>query len=365
MLTLDMKRLLSALLGVALLTTVSLAQSFSDVPASHLNADAIDYFVRMNVVHGYRDNTFRPSQLVTRAEATKMTLGSIKPIAVIQGVKNDLVAQYNHYFSDVKADDWFAPYVLMAHNQKVVNGYPDNTFRPNSTIKFAEGLKLIFEAYGIDTSNTVVLKRELLYANKGDWFAPYFNEALNRNILNPAKYYHPSQRMTRGEFLEVLYRTKMVTENDQYRYDGQAQGKSSEYTIYIPQLNLVNVQVGFADPYNATSALDVLKSGLGHYLAPPGSGEKLVLFGHSSGYNWDSSEFKEILRGINALQPGDHFYINYQEKAYVYQVNHSEIIPQNELVKVMDPTPSEELVMYTCWPPNHTSHRYLIYAKPI
>ncbi|QQR83561.1 sortase [Candidatus Peregrinibacteria bacterium] len=157
----------------------------------------------------------------------------------------------------------------------------------------------------------------------------------------------------------------MLSESGQADFQPSPFLTSDDYSLYIPALNLVNVQVSFADPYNAKSALDVLKNGLGHYLAPPGSGQKMVLFGHSSGYNWDSSQYKQILREINALVEGDELFINYHGVGYRYRVNKHEIIPQNELVKVMEPTQHEELVLYTCWPPNKISHRYLIYASAV
>ena len=50
------------------------------------------------------------------------------------------------------------------------------------------------------------------------------------------------------------------------------------------KLNIVDVNVNFANVYDSNQALDILKDGLGHYLKPPSAGEKMVLFGHSSGF---------------------------------------------------------------------------------
>ena len=109
----------------------------------------------------------------------------------------------------------------------------------------------------------------------------------------------------------------------------------------------------------------VLHEGMGQYLSPPGSGHKMVLFGHSSGYSWDHSPYKYILTKIDRLQTGDFIYINYQEKGYAYQVSQKEIRPATDMASVMEDYGYEEMALYTCWPPNGISKRYVVYATPI
>ena len=171
--------------------------------------------------------------------------------------------------------------------------------------------------------------------------------------------------MTRGDFAEILYRLRTMQEHgiSQFVFD-QVQ-TSNEYTITIPSLDLININVSFADPYDPKGSLEVLKDGLGHYLSPPGGGKKMVLFGHSSGYNWDSSGFKQILRQIDRLKDGDLIYINYKERGHAYRVGNREIVPAPQLNKVMEDYGYEEVALYTCWPPDSTSHRYVIYAGKI
>ncbi|QQR84308.1 S-layer homology domain-containing protein [Candidatus Peregrinibacteria bacterium] len=166
---------------------------------NHINHEAIHYFVESQVVNGYHDGSFRPAQTITRAEATKLTMASFKPIAVIQGIKNDLLAQNQELFADVDPLDWYAPYVFLAAQQGFISGYKDHTFRPHDTIRFAEGLKLIFNTYHLAIPAYAPMPDRLI-ATSSDWYVPYFSEALKRHIINPDQYYHPSQRMTRGNF---------------------------------------------------------------------------------------------------------------------------------------------------------------------
>ena len=66
-----MKKILSLLLALALcagLGAPALAAGFSDVPAGHYAASAIDTCVAKGIVSGYADGTFKPGNQVTRAQ---------------------------------------------------------------------------------------------------------------------------------------------------------------------------------------------------------------------------------------------------------------------------------------------------------
>lgn len=48
--------------------------NFSDVDPAHENYQAINYLQKTGVIQGYDDGTFRPAQLVNRAEAIKIIM---------------------------------------------------------------------------------------------------------------------------------------------------------------------------------------------------------------------------------------------------------------------------------------------------
>ena len=365
-------RRLIATVNIVLIGALSLASSvsarqFYDVSASHKNHQAISELTNLDVVSGYADGSFRPNDTINRAEAIKLLVETIKPDSVVQSTQNNLHKNLRSImpFFDISASDWFAPHVALAYQQGVVKGYPNGSFAPNNTLNFAEGLKMIIETYGVDTRRVRFQDHTLLYTKASDWFARYFGYAYNKNIINREKFYHPAQPMTRGDFVEILYRLKTVREQGLDQYVPSDIPSSNEYTITIPTLGLINVDVSFADPHDAQGSLSVLKDGLGHYLSPPGSGKKMVLFGHSSGYDWDTSDFKQILRQIDKLKDGDVIYLNYQEKGFAYQISNREIMPAQQLNKVMNDYGYEEVAMYTCWPPDSVRHRYVVYAGKI
>ena len=345
--------------------TVS-AQAFWDVPAHHKHHQAVSHLSDIGVISGYQDGSFQPDRTVSRAEAVKLLITSVKSKDLIQKIMDSYLKDgYPSPFFDSPLREWFGPYVAMARQYSIVGGYSDGSFRPHNTINFAEGLKIALETYGINVRSERFIHTPLLYMQGHEWFAPYFSYARNHNIINPDKFYHPAQLMTRGEFAEIIYRLKTIREDGLQKFQTTNRSFSDEYTITIPKLDIINVNVEFANPHDPDGALGVLKGGMGHYLAPPGSGHKMVLFGHSSGYNWDNSSYKHLLRQIDRLEPGDLIQVNYQEKGYVYRISNKDILPADQLNTVMKDYGYEEMALYTCWPPDGISHRYVVYAARI
>jgi LPXTG-site transpeptidase (sortase) family protein len=88
-----------------------------------------------------------------------------------------------------------------------------------------------------------------------------------------------------------------------------------------------------------------------------------MVYGHSSGYSWDVSQYTKIFRRVNELQAGDRVYVSYENRQYVYEVTHQQTIAPH------DTTPfsgqGEELILFTCWPPDSIKTRLLVHAKPV
>ena len=366
-----LKRITGFFLLLALSTATSVeARAFPDVPSSHKHFQAIDYLSNNDVIHGYPDGWFRPEGLINRAEAVKILTNSLFDHGLIESSLSWRHQMGHNYvqFPDVPIWTWYAKFVEVSFQNNVIEGYPDGTFKPADKINFAEALKVILESYKVDLSPSRYhqnLGNKLLILEPGAWYTKYFNYASEHNLINQNKVYHPGQLITRGEFSEVIYRLETMLVNGWNEYLGEEPLSSNEYTITIPRLGITNVTVSFADIYSPTAAFAVLKDGMGHYLNPPDARKKMVLFGHSSGYSWDPSNYKTLLREINRLQNGDLIYLNYHEKGYVYQVFRSEILPAAEdYTLVMNPD-ENVLSLYTCWPPNSIKERYVVYGKPV
>ncbi len=77
---------------------------------------------------GYPDNTFRPDESMTRAQAATV-------LAKILGIDEDVKTE--NIFSDIDGH-WAKKYILNVADYGILNGYPDGTFRPDAKIKRSE-----------------------------------------------------------------------------------------------------------------------------------------------------------------------------------------------------------------------------------
>lgn len=207
----------------------ALAENFVDVYENNKYYTAINYLRENGIINGYEDNTFRPDEKVNRAEALKMlTLASGLFMETDFSVTTEIVLPEENPFTDTPLDSWYIPYVLKAKEKGIINGNPDGSFRPESTVNLAEALKMYFESLGNgDYSKT---KENLVKDTPEDsWFAKYTSFAISLGIINvySDNTVKPDQEMTRGYLAEIIYRTKQTQEG--YRF-----GKATWYSG-IPQ----------------------------------------------------------------------------------------------------------------------------------
>lgn len=181
-----------------------MAASFPDVPNDHKNYEAIEYLDEKQIINGYKDGTFGPSNLLNRAEATKIIVGAMK-------VEHD--QEYEILFPDVKKEEWFFSYIMGAQKAGIVSGYKDGKFKPGESVNLAETLKMLFAAAKIELPT--VTTDVFVDSKKDSWFAPYMLYARNNNIIFADDYgfIHPDQAMSRAYFAEIVYRTMIVLES--------------------------------------------------------------------------------------------------------------------------------------------------------
>ncbi len=99
-------------------------QVFDDVPPTYWAYDYIMDLYNAGIVNGETANLYMPENNITRAEFTKIAVN-------VFGLE---AASTTSQFSDVKASDWFAPYVIAATEAGLVNGISENEFAPNADI---------------------------------------------------------------------------------------------------------------------------------------------------------------------------------------------------------------------------------------
>ena len=131
-----MKKLLSILL-TAVITISSLpvsvfAATFNDVSSEHWAYDYIEEMADRNVLSGYPNGSFCPENNVSRAEFSKILVTTILDYTGLS-LKNLQDDEIDIPFSDMKETDWFSPYVAYVYENNFLEGYSDNSFKPNQS----------------------------------------------------------------------------------------------------------------------------------------------------------------------------------------------------------------------------------------
>ncbi|WP_013321591.1 DUF3747 domain-containing protein [Gloeothece verrucosa] len=115
--------------------STSSTNSFGDINQDIYRSE-IQQAIALGFISGFKeDNTFRPDVPLTREQLVSMIMEALKTIPNVQlTVPN----QPSQSFSDVDSSRWSAGKIAWAQQNKIVSGYPDNTFKPTQPVTRAE-----------------------------------------------------------------------------------------------------------------------------------------------------------------------------------------------------------------------------------
>jgi len=412
------KRLLATILAVSLLVihAESTALAFTDIDSNSTFGKSVAYLESHNILKGNPDGTVRVHDPLTRVEALVTILRANEKFAQPMMWFSENVPDIP-LFSDVVYPSWYAASIEVGFLEDVITGFADGTFRPSDQLTIEQALIMLQRA--LDNDRTEHRFASGTLQNIPDqWFTDAVSEANNRNLLG--QQYSLGQKLTRGQFFDIVYRLHSIEASNQIVFkepEGTSiavsqpanlpafqplpltispnpfspsdpfvlnlppPGKSSNgfeqnavdhefgsdkfFAISIPSLDLYDIAINHPDnPFEKDSMLGVLKEGLGHLFAYPGNSGKVMIYGHSSSYPWDLSEFTKIFRQVNRTNPGDRIYITYDNRLYIYEVTEHTVIDATDVSPFNDDGTSE-LILYTCWPPDSIKQRYLVHAVPV
>lgn len=219
------KKLSITLLAASTLLLSSTALALSDI-ANHKNQTAIQYLYDKQVIKGYEDGTFQPERVLNRAELLKILVGG----ANIQPDKT----QYNNCFPDVQ-NQWFAPSICYAKEQKWVQGYEDGTFQPAKKVNRVEAIKMLVNSQGYEVPE-IVTEQLFADADSTQWYGPFLKVAKDRDLLEETSgNFDIGGFMTRGSISENIYRAMIIKENSLSKFSEftkQTDAASNNNTYY-------------------------------------------------------------------------------------------------------------------------------------
>jgi len=170
-------------------TTVTL----KDISSDTVVGKAVTELVKLNIINGYEDNTFRPDNTITRGEFAKIVTTFLN----IAHLGSDTMSSG---FEDVDGiNHWAKKYIKLAVDKKIVKGYDDGTFRPDDPVKYVEAVKMLVCAlnYGIIAENKMT--------EGSPWYQGYLAVATERGILNNASVNNFEDPASRGTVAVLTY----------------------------------------------------------------------------------------------------------------------------------------------------------------
>lgn len=117
------------------LTNTSIIK-FPDVSEKHWAKESIELVTKAGLFKGYPDTSFKPDETITRGEFAAVIYNFLD-LESSTGLVNN--------FKDID-DHWAKSYILKLASLKYINGYSDETFRPNNKIKRDECVVLVNRA---------------------------------------------------------------------------------------------------------------------------------------------------------------------------------------------------------------------------
>ncbi|MDP4008721.1 MAG: septal ring lytic transglycosylase RlpA family protein [Candidatus Peregrinibacteria bacterium] len=132
----------------------------TDVPDDSWYYKYVMQAFKEDIINGYSDRTFRPSNTVNLAEAIKMLLETNR---VETGAAEEITKDP---FKDAYKDEWYAPYLQYAKDKYVLIADMDLKVRPEKNITRQEMANLIYRFYNLEESQ--------IYG-RASYYADYFD----------------------------------------------------------------------------------------------------------------------------------------------------------------------------------------------
>ncbi len=129
----------------------------------------------------------------------------------------------NLYITDLLEGAWYVSYIKAAIDKGIVKGHPDKTFRPADKINFAEASKIIVKGFEYEVEENLEI-----------WYKPYVEKLAEKNAI-PTSILDFNSKITRGEMAEIIYRLLAeVTDKEYLTYADLA--KEAQYLEYTDGL---------------------------------------------------------------------------------------------------------------------------------
>lgn len=174
-------------------------QLFKDVSNSHPYYKEIQFSVKNNIVRGYEDGTFRPTENISRAHAA---------VILTKVLNLDTKNVTNPNFKDVPMTHIYYKEIAAAAKYGLVSGKADGTFDPNGKLTRAQMSKILAKAFKLEQQNQAFASYHFKDVPTGDWAYPYVVALASNGITTGYEdgTFKPNANISRAHFVVFLYR---------------------------------------------------------------------------------------------------------------------------------------------------------------
>ena len=203
----------------------TLAAGFKDVPSTHSAYQSITKLTNAKIINGYTDNTYKPDNQVTRAQAAKI---------VVHAIKTPLTTSYKPSFKDVPTSHWAYKEIAALTEKGIFSNA--TKFNPNNPLTRAEMSKILTKGFRIIVDNNHEVSFKDVSPN--GWDYPFITTLAEVGISTgySPKHYKPAMQVTRAQmavFLDraILFDQKRNTGVIKYDAVNKTYTDSSVYAI--------------------------------------------------------------------------------------------------------------------------------------
>lgn len=221
-----MRKVLSFVLVLSLVLG-SFSMAFAVAPADVVgepSEEAVTVLSDLGVVSGYEDGTYKPENIVTRAEMAVLVIRAL-------GLTDYVTTAAKSSFSDMSGYGWAEGYIAYAQSLGFVSGYPDGTFKPGRTVSYDEAASMLVRALGHTPESLV-----------GTWPANFVVKAKALKILDGIQ--AGAAGANRGDVAIMLYQT-LALEIGTVNKEGEwkSNNKTTDVTLNDTMLSRLGANV--------------------------------------------------------------------------------------------------------------------------
>ena len=145
-------------------------------------------------------------------------------------------------FSDLDNVQWAKESVLALHEQGIIAGYADGTFRPSAAIRREEFVKMLVTAFVGQAENAVL---EFQDVDQDAWYYPYIAAAVQAGIVSGIEddVFGIGLEISRQDAAVMLYRILQrpaAAEAEKFADDREIAGYAQEAVYAMREANIIN-----------------------------------------------------------------------------------------------------------------------------